>query len=116
MSLEKILEKEQRLNELKKWLQDFKKQSMSADDDTPLELDDKEKAKIKEIEEIIQKSEARIAELKAAEGLDSESNDDSIMTKDEFEKVLDEMESIVNKYKEFLLVWNDNLNSSSNIA
>ena len=72
MSLDKILEKEQRLNDLKKWLEDFKKQSLSANDDTPLVLDDTEKAKIKEIEEIIQKGEKRINELKGASGESSE--------------------------------------------
>ena len=116
MSLDKILEKEQRLNNLKKWLEEFKKESVSADDDKPIVQDDKEKAKIKETEEIIQKSEKRINELKAAEGWDSESNDDSTMTKDEFDKVLDQMESIVNKHKDFVLAWNDKLDSNSNIA
>ena len=96
MSLDKILEKEQRLNDLKKWLEEFKKESLSADDDTPFVLDDKEKAKIKEIEEIIQKSEKRINELKASSG---ETVNDPNSLADSTKKLAKELKS---KLQEFM--------------
>jgi acyl-CoA synthetase (NDP forming) len=66
MPHEDILQMENELKTLKFRLQNFKKQSLSASDDTPNVLDITEKAKIKAFEIMIETMEHQLSNLKAS--------------------------------------------------
>ncbi|MCH2023781.1 MAG: hypothetical protein MK207_14995 [Saprospiraceae bacterium] len=98
-----IQKKEEKLNRLKKVLEEFIKQSTSAEDDSPFVLDAKEEAQVKDLWDKIQKMEARIAELKE-KGADSEKASSDIKA------VIDKMKQKINELGERISQLRDKLN------
>jgi len=68
MPLEDILQLENELKTLKNRLENFKKQSLSASDDTPNVLDTAEQARVQEFEKTLRTLEQKISQMKAKFG------------------------------------------------
>ena len=66
MPIEDILQMENELKTLKVRLQNYKKQSLSASDDTPNVLDTSEQAKVQAFEIMIETMERHLSNLKAS--------------------------------------------------
>ena len=66
MPVDEILQMENELKTLKVRLQNFKKQSLSASDDTPNVLDATEQAKVQAFEIMIETMERQLSNLKAS--------------------------------------------------
>ena len=66
MPIEDILQMENELKTFKVRLQNYKKQSLSASDDTPNVLDTSERAKVQAFEVMIETMERQLSNLKAS--------------------------------------------------